>query len=196
MIKINLLPHRAAKKKETAVQQLVIFGGCVTTVLAIAISFWGVKLGQISTTKNDINSANAKITELKTKIGKLDQLKKLKEEVRKKLDVLETLRKNKTGPASRLATLSDVTPEQLWLEKYKEAGTAVSLSGLAFNEELIAQYIRALEASKEFQKVELIVSEQKEFGSFKLKQFELKMETEVAKTVSDQPQAPVGQAKK
>lgn len=195
MIKINLLPHRAAKKKETAVQQLIVFGGCVVVVLAIAVSFWGVKLGQISTTKNDINSANAKIAELKTKIGKLDQLKKLKEEVRKKLDVLETLRKNKTGPASRLATLSDVTPEQLWLEKYKEAGTAVNLSGLAFNEELIAQYIRALEASKEFQKVELIVSEQKELGSFKLKQFELKMETEVVKTASDQPQTPAGQAK-
>ena len=195
MIKINLLPHRAAKKKETAVQQLIVFGGCVVVVLAIAVSFWGVKLGQISTTKNDINSANAKIAELKTKIGKLDQLKKLKEEVRKKLDVLETLRKNKTGPASRLATLSDVTPEQLWLEKYKEAGTAVSLSGLAFNEDLIAQYIRALEASKEFQKVELIVSEQKELGSFKLKQFELKMETEVVKTASDQPQTPAGQAK-
>lgn len=195
MIKINLLPHRAAKKKETAVQQLIVFGGCVVVVLAIAVSFWGVKLGQISTTKNDINSANAKIAELKTKIGKLDQLKKLKEEVRKKLDVLETLRKNKTGPASRLATLSDVTPEQLWLEKYKEAGPAVSLSGLAFNEDLIAQYIRALEASKEFQKVELIVSEQKELGSFKLKQFELKMETEVVKTASDQPQTPAGQAK-
>lgn len=196
MIKINLLPHRAAKKKETAVQQLVIFSGCVIAVLAVAISFWGVKLGQISTTKNDINSANAKIAELKTRIGKLDQLKKLKEEVRKKLDVLEALRKNKTGPASRLATLSDVTPEQLWLEKYKESGTMVSLNGLAFNEELIAQYIRALEASKEFQKVELIVSEQKELGSFKLKQFELKMETEVVKTVGDQPQAPLEQVKK
>lgn len=178
MIRINLLPVRASKKKETAVQQIAIFIISIVVALVIVLSFWAVKLGQISSTRNDINAANAKIAELKSKIGKLDELKKLKEEVKKKLDVLETLRKNKTGPASRLATLSDVTPEQVWLEKYKETGTGVSLTGIAFNEELIAQYIRALEASPSYQGVELVVSEQKNLETVKLKGFELKFAIE------------------
>ena len=179
MIRINLLPVRAAKKKETAFQQLIIAGASVLVVLAIVAALWLVKLGQISGTQNDITAANAKIAELKSKIGKLDEIKKLKDEVKKKLDVLAQLRKDKTGPATRLATLSDVTPDQLWLEKYKENGKDITISGLASNEELIAQFIRALEVSPEYEKVELVVSEQKDISGNKLKRFDLSFKLEM-----------------
>lgn len=178
MIRINLLPVRAAKKKETALQQLFILGASVIAVLVIVLVLWGVKLGQISGVQKDIQAANAKLSELTAKIGKLDQIKKLKDEVKKKLDVLTILRKNKTGPAQRLATLSNVTPDQLWLEKYKENGDKITISGLAFNEELIAQFIRALEASPEYEKVDLVVSEQKDVNGNKLKRFELTFKIE------------------
>jgi len=185
MIRINLLPVRAAKKKETALQQIFILGASVAAVLVVVLSLWGIKLGQISGANNDINAANAKISELKSKIGKLDEIKKLKDDVRKKLDVLGTLRKNKAGPASRLSTLSDVTPDQLWIERYKEGGGQISVSGLAFNEELIAQFIRALEASPEYEKVELLVSEQKDVGTNKLKRFDLTFKIEAPAIVQE-----------
>jgi len=187
MIRINLLPVRAAKKKETALQQIFIFCAGVVAVLVIVLSLWGIKMGQIAGTNNDINAANAKISELKTKIGKLDEIKKLRDEVKKKLDVLAALRKNKSGPALRLATLSDVTPDQLWLEKYKESDTQITVSGMAFNEELIAQFIRALEASSEYEKVELLVSEQKDVGTNKLKRFDLTFKVEAAKAAQEPP---------
>lgn len=186
MIRINLLPVRAAKKKETALQQIVIAVTAVVAVLIVVLALWLVKLGQISGTQNDITAANAKISELKNKIGKLDEIKKLKDEVKKKLDVLAELRKNKTGPATRLSTLSSVTPDQLWLEKYKENGKDITISGLAFNEELIAQFIRALEASPEYEKVDLVVSEQKDVNGNKLKRFELTFKLE-APTPATEP---------
>jgi type IV pilus assembly protein PilN len=105
MIRINLLPVRAAKKKETALQQIFIFCAGVVAVLVLVLSLWGIKMGQIAGTNNDINAANAKISELKTKIGKLDEIKKLRDEVKKKLDVLAALRKNKTGPAQSVGYL-------------------------------------------------------------------------------------------
>jgi len=178
MIRINLLPIRAAKKKETAVQQLIIVAACVVLVLVVVLSLWAFKLGQIAGVEKDIQANEAKLNELKAKIGKLDQTNKLKEEVKKKLDVLALLRKNKTGPATRLATLSDVTPDQLWLEKYRENGDQISISGLAMNEELIAQFIRALEDSPEYERVELMVSEQKDVAGTKLKRFDLTFKIE------------------
>ena len=197
MIRINLLPVRAAKKKETALQQIFIFSAGVIAVLVLVLVLWLVKLGQISGTQNDINAANAKISELKAKIGKLDEIKKLKDEVKKKLDVLALLRKNKSGPATRLATLSDITPDQLWLEKYKENGDTISISGLAFSEELIAQFIRALEASPEYEKVDLVVSEQKDVTGYKLKRFDLTFKIESLNPVkTDIPGPAVAQPKK
>jgi type IV pilus assembly protein PilN len=178
MIRINLLPVRAAKKKETALQQIFIFCAGVVSVLVIVLVMYGVKRGQMYSVNKDITAANAKNKELLDKIGELSKVEKLKEEVKKKLDVLTTLRKNKVGPATRLATLSDVTPDQLWLEKYKESAGQISISGLAYNEELIAQFIRALEASPEYEKVELLVSEQKDVGTSKLKRFDLTFKIE------------------
>ena len=183
MIRINLLPVRAAKKKETAIQQLALAGASFGLVLVVILIMFFVKLGQISGTKNDITAANAKIAELKAKIGKLDELKKLKDEVMKKLDVLAQLRKNKSGPAQRLATLSDATPDQLWLESYKETGDSIKIAGLSMNEELIAQFIRALEASADYERVDLVVSEQKDLAGTKLKRFELTFQLERARPV-------------
>jgi len=173
MIKINLLPVRAAKKKETAIQQISIFCFSIVLVAVILMALYGLKLGQISSAKNDISSANIKINELKTKIGKLEELKKFKEQVKKKLDVLAQLRKNKTGPAHRLATLSDITPDKLWLTVYAENNDSVKLAGVAYTEDLIAQFMRNVQASNDYTGVELVVSEQKEISGTKLKSFEL-----------------------
>lgn len=173
MIKINLLPLRAAKKKETAIQQITIFCCCLVLVAAIILAMYLVKQVQISSTKADINTANTKINELKTKIGKLEELKTLKDQVNKKLDVLTQLRKNKTGPAQRLDTLSNVTPDQLWLTGYTESGNNIKITGIAYTEDLIAAFMRGMEATADFMGVELVVSEQLDSGGTKLKRFEL-----------------------
>jgi len=195
MIKINLLPVRAAKKKETAVQQIAIFCTCLVLVLAIVMTMYFVKRLQITDAKNDISTANNKINDLKTKIGKLEELKTLKEQVKKKLDVLTQLRKNKTGPAQRLATLSVSAPDRLWLTSYSESDADIKISGLALNEELIASFMRALEASSDYTGVELLVSEQKETDGVKLKRFDitckLRLSSETTKSQTTTPANPV-----
>jgi type IV pilus assembly protein PilN len=173
MIKINLLPVRAGKKKETAIQQVAIACASLIVVFLVIGVLYGLKLGQISFTKNDIAAANIKINELKAKIGKLEEVKKFKEQVKMKLDVLTQLRKNKTGPAKRLATLSDITPDKLWLTAYAESNENVRLSGISYTEDLIAQFMRSVQSSNDYTGVELVVSEQKEILGTKLKSFDL-----------------------
>ena len=113
-------------------------------------------------------------------------MKTLKEQVRKKLDVLSQLRKNKTGPAQRLATLSDITPEQLWLTGYAESGNDVKVSGKAFTEDLIAQYMRNIQATDHFMGVELIESLQIDEAGTKLKSFQLAFKLKNDATVQAQ----------
>ncbi|MHB8120888.1 MAG: PilN domain-containing protein [Desulfuromonadaceae bacterium] len=182
MIKINLLPVRAAKKKETAIQQIVIFCVVVAAIALVVTSLYMLKRVQITTAREDIVSAQNKINDLKKKIGKIEELKALKEQVKKKLGVLSQLRKNKTGPAQRLSSLSDLTPDKLWLTNYSETGPNVKISGIALTEDLIAYFMKALEGSSDFMVVELMVSEQTEVAGTKLKKFDLtmKLESELA----------------
>ena len=191
MIKINLLPVRAAKKRETAIQQITIACAVIVIVAVVVISMYGLRLGQISATKKDISAANVKISELKTKIGKLEELKKFKEQVKMKLDVLAQLRKNKSGPAQRLATLSDITPDKLWLTGYTEDGANVKAGGMSVSEELIAQFMRNIQASNDYAGVELVLSEQKEVAGTKLKHFELTFKLkQIATPTTTQVEAP------
>lgn len=173
MIKINLLPVRAAKKKETIKQQLAVAGISVASVLLISGAVYGITLSRISGVKTEIKSSESEIEGLKKKIGEIDNLKKLQAEVKKKLDILNLLRKEKNGPANRLAILSDIVPEKMWLTKYTETGGNVAISGVAFSEEMIADFMRALQASDEFANVDLQVSEQVDSGGVKTKRFDI-----------------------
>jgi type IV pilus assembly protein PilN len=191
MIKINLLPIRAARKKETAKQQIIIYLLSILGVVVLALLmffFIGLK---IQSTKTEIDRTENQIKELKAKIGKINNLKKLQMEVQKKLDVLNLLRKGKVGPVHRLLTLSEAAPDKLWLTKYAENGSDVSISGVAFNEELIAAYMKNLEASPDYENVELIVSEQMEMKGIKVKKFDLKLRLETGKP--PEPAKPVKQ---
>jgi type IV pilus assembly protein PilN len=181
MIRINLLPVRAAKRKESARQQVVILFGALAIMLLLSFLVYSYLLVKVSSTKDEIARSEQELVELKAKIGKIKDLEKLKSEVQKKLDVLSRLRREKTGPVQRLQTLSQSAPEKLWLTGYTESGQSITLNGIAFNEDLIASFMKSIEASTDFEKVELIVSEQSELSGMKLKKFELKFNLEPPK---------------
>lgn len=181
MIKINLLPTRAAKRKETARQQVVILAGSLVLVLLLALGTYSFFLIRINSTKSEISKAEQELTELKAKIGKIKELEKLKAEVTKKLNVLAQLRSERKGPVNRLMAISRAVPERLWLTRYSESGTTVTLSGVAFTEDLIADFMRSLEQSPDFMNVELVVSEQVMISGMKLKKFDLRFSLEPPK---------------
>jgi type IV pilus assembly protein PilN len=182
MIKINLLPVRAAKRKETARQQAVIVAGTLVLVLLLALGAYLYLLIKISSTKDEISKSEQELAELKAQIGKINELEKLKAEVTKKLDILNQLRREKTGPVNRLKTISQAVPERLWITGYSESGTTVALSGVAFSEELIADFMRSIERSPDFATVELVVSEQVVISGMKLKKFDLRFNLESPKS--------------
>lgn len=173
MIKINLLPVRAAKKKETTRQQISILIITVVGTLAISACLYSMVISKISNTKDDIAKTDQEIQQLKAKIGQIDNIKKLQADVKKKLDILNRLRKEKNGPANRLAMLSDAVPDKLWLTKYNESAGVISISGASFSEDVIALFLKNLQAIPDYSNVELQVSEQTEIAKTKAKRFDI-----------------------
>jgi len=190
MIKINLLLVRGAKKKETVKQQIMILILVLVASVVIIGGIYFYLLGRISSAKAEIAQTESEILQLKAKIGQIENLKKLQEEVRKKLDVLNQLRVGKTGPVKRLAALSETVPDKLWLTKYGESGDAITISGIAYTEELIADFMRNLDASRQFTQVELQVSEQVDLSGVKAKRFDLTCKLASLKKEETKPQQP------
>ena len=173
MIKINLLPVRESQKKEKLREQVVVLVACAILVIIGCAAAYTTILAKISQ-KNDAVSAQAKIIDqLKKEIGEVEKVKKLQGELQSKLDILGTLKANKTGPAHMLDELSVATPERLWIDAFDNVAGVVNLSGMGVNEEVVATFLQQLESSPYYMNVELQSLEQATVQGNKLQKFKV-----------------------
>ncbi|MFK5927216.1 MAG: PilN domain-containing protein [Desulfuromusa sp.] len=178
MIRINLLPVRAAQKKEKLRSQLSIFFLCLILV-CIACGFLYVqKMTAINSVKDNIAAINQKNNELKKKIGQVKDFEKKKADLEKKLAILQTLKDGKSGPVHLLDELSAALPEKLWLTKFTEKAGRINLAGVADNENTVAVFMKNLETSPYYKNIELSVTEQTKAGDRKMQKFTLNCSVE------------------
>ena len=176
MIKINLLLARKEKKKVGMRKEfIVLILSVVLLVMVLAFVQWRLEkekddtLAQISTTKKEI----AYYKSLTTEVTKAKEAQKTLQE---KLNIINSLRKEKAGPAKVLDELSIDKPEKIHLESVKKEGSKLGIEGIALDDETIANFMTNLRKSKLFKNVDLIVSEQVEQSKLKLKKFILSCE--------------------
>lgn len=173
MIKINLLPVRAAKKKETLRQQISIAAlSLVFLIIMIGYFHFGISK-RITEVNAQIDAAKMELTKTKAQIGEVSKFKEAKKVLEDKLGVIATLKKGKAGPVKMLDDLSMVTPDKLWISSFKEKEAGISVEGLAISNEVIAKLMTELEKSPFFKDIELVVTEQVEQAGMKLKKFSL-----------------------
>jgi type IV pilus assembly protein PilN len=74
-----------------------------------------------------------------------------------RVDVIDSLRANQTGPVNLLAMLGETVnnTEAVWLSKMDETGGAVSLEGTALSTDAVANLIANLQKTGYFQSVEI-----------------------------------------
>jgi type IV pilus assembly protein PilN len=176
MIKINLLLARKEKKKAGMRKEfIVLILSVVLLVMVLVFIQWRLEkekddtLAQISTTKKEI----AYYKSLTTEVTKAKEAQKTLQE---KLNIINTLRKEKASPAKVLDELSIDKPEKIHLESVKKEGSKLGIEGIALDDETIANFMTNLRKSKLFKNVDLIVSEQVEQSKLKLKKFILSCE--------------------
>ena len=176
MIKINLLLARKEKKRVGLRKEIVVLILSIVLLVALIILFqWRLEketeetLAKISNTKKEI----AYYKSLTTEVTKAKEAQK---SLQDKLNIINSLRKEKATPAKVLDELSIDKPEKLHLESLKKDGSKLRIEGIALDDETIANFMTNLRKSKLFKNVDLIVSEQVEQSKVKLKKFILSCE--------------------
>lgn len=178
MIRINLLPVKAAQKKERLRGQLIIFGLSAALVAGSCFAVYGTYLTKVSNVKDEIATTEQDIQRLKKTLGEVAQFKKLQEELRGKLEILGNLKTARSGPVRLLDELGTAIPNRLWITSFKESKGSISIAGIGLNEETVAEFLRNLESSPYYQGVELKVIEQTAQGGQKLHKFDVSCRTE------------------
>jgi len=176
MIKINLLLARKEKKKVGMSKEIVVLILSIFLLLVLLVIVqWRIDkekentIAQISNTKKEI-------TYYKSLIAEVDKAKALQKTLQDKLNVINSLKKQKSSPSRVLDELSIDKPEKIQLESLKKEGGKLGIEGIALDDETVANFMTNLRKSKVFKNVDLIVSEQIEQSKIKLKKFILSCE--------------------
>jgi len=171
MIRINLLPVRAARRREAVVRHLVLFAVGLGAIVFVG----GIIYTADSSSLRDIQRANAAlrsdIDDLKKVIGEVDEYKAEEQRLAQKLGVIEDLRDKKTGPVRMLDRVASDIPDKLWLTELDESDQKVTLKGVSINNEVIATFMSRLEDSNLFAEVYLVSIERETIDDLNLKRF-------------------------
>lgn len=171
MIRINLLPVRAEKKKESIRQQISI-GLLLIFFVVIVMVFLQLSLSRsISSIQAELSNVESEIGKYKQLLKEVSEYKGQKKVMEEKIKVIEQLEKNRQGPLLLLEEMSSSIPDSAWLEKMQEKGKFIEITGFAVDNETIADFMERLEDAKGFERVELIVTSRVDKVGMNLKNF-------------------------
>ncbi len=147
MIPINLLPHRAARRK--AQQQQFFVLGALTVGLAAAIVIV-VHIFFAGRIENQLERNKYLESEIVLLDKQIDEIRKLKEQTQALLArkrVVESLQTNRTETVRLLDQLVRQLPDGIYLKTIKQSGQRVNVVGYATSNARVSTLMRNFEAS-------------------------------------------------
>ncbi|HEX8956816.1 MAG TPA: PilN domain-containing protein [Burkholderiaceae bacterium] len=144
MIRINLLPHREAKRKQnkTAFFRLLAVAAVFAGVIAFLI--WGY-IGHLIADQDDRN--NLIKTEIKHLDEQIAEIATLKDEIaalKARQQAVEDLQSDRNQPVYLFDELVKQVPEGVFLKSFKQEGQKVVLVGTAQSNERVSDLLRNL----------------------------------------------------
>ncbi len=147
MIPINLLPHRAARRKAAQKQFAVLAAMTVGLAAAIVVAVHTFFAERI---ENQLERNRYLETEIAALDKQIDEIKKLKEQTAALLArkrVVESLQTTRTETVRLLDQLVRQLPDGIYLKSIKQTGKTVNVVGYATSNARVSTLMRNFEAS-------------------------------------------------
>jgi type IV pilus assembly protein PilN len=187
MIRINLLPYRAARKKENIRIQVNVFLGSVFIVVLLMVWINAILGGRIKDLNAKISSTREQVAKYQKINAEIAEIKKKLETLDRKIRVIESLEADRKAPVQNLDSLYNLLVEKrMWYDQIQEKGDTFLLNGIALDNYTVADFMTRIEKSDRFENVRLSSIKQYELKGreLKLKQFEVNFKK---KSVEQEP---------
>ena len=173
MIRINLLPHRAEKRKAKQ-NQFIAFSVISIALGAAIVGFVHVAImAQIDNQERRNAYLNKEIVVLDKQI---DEIKKLREQTKSLLDrkaVVENLQSTRADVVHLMDQMLRILPDGVYLKSLKQTGNKISLIGYAQSNARVSTLMRSIADSPWLETPTLIVITATGTGGARLNEFSL-----------------------
>jgi Tfp pilus assembly protein PilN len=169
MIRINLLGMSKPKNRRSAgpAAPTIEVGDVgspkvkVLVALMLAIAFNGGYWYHLDHQSQEI-AAKMKVAEQKNRElsevkAKYLERQKEADNYKRRVDVIDQLRKNQAGPVNLLNTIGDTVngTEAVWLSTMKDTGASIDITGMALSTDAVADLIANLQKTGYFKSIEI-----------------------------------------
>ncbi len=160
MIRINLLPVKQIKAEVSRRRELTLGAMCLGATIAVIAAVYVVQYGRVMSLEGEVSGLRTELTALNVKAKSVLDLQNKIKEVKSKHEVIVDIDKKKAGPVRVMESLSAATPGSLWLTQFKEVGGNLTITGVASDNQTIAEFLKALGNHAYFKNTELVETTQ------------------------------------
>jgi type IV pilus assembly protein PilN len=161
MIRINLLPYRAARKKENIRYQVNVFIGSVVCLLLLIFWYNSLLNGNIADLNSEISTTREQVAKYQAINKEIAEIKSTLALIEKKIEVITALERDRKAPVQNLDGIYQLLVEKrMWYSQIEEKGDNIKISGVAIDNQTVADYMTRIEKSERFQNVRLAAIKQ------------------------------------
>jgi len=182
MIRINLLPFRAARKKENIRRQVSVFFLCLLLVMVVLVwihFYLGSKQQRLTT---NVADTKKELALYKKKNAEIKEIRKKLKDLEMRQNVIKDLEKRRFEPVHVLDELTGkIVSERMWLTRLDIKGNQMDVDGIALDNKTVADFIDNLESlsklddqkARMYEKVRLNKLQQEKIRNINMKKFEI-----------------------
>lgn len=141
-----------------AMQAYLLLGIFLGGALLVCLGLFFYVSGQIRELDTKIAAAEERQRQLQEIKRQVDALELKRATFQRKVDLIERLKAEQSGPVHMLDEISKALPDFVWLTNLEQTGTAVRFTGQSNGLTSVADFISALERSGWFPNVDLASS--------------------------------------
>ncbi len=155
MAKINLLPWREERRQQLTKEFYMLLGvAAAVAVLLFGLTFYYFDQS-IQYQKQRNTFLDREITKLDQQIEEIKKLEKQTANLIARQTVIEELQSSRTQMVHLFDELVKTIPNGVFLEKITQKGTTLSMEGYSQSHSRVSDYMRRLDSSSWFEKIEL-----------------------------------------
>ena len=155
MAKINLLPWREERRQQQTKEFYILLGfaaGLALLLFGLAYYYYDQNI-KFQNQRNAF--LTAEIAKLDAQIEEIKALEAKKASLIARQEVIEELQANRTQMVHLFDELVKTIPNGVFLEKITQQGVVISMEGYSQSHSRVSDYMRRLDESKWFAKIEL-----------------------------------------
>ena len=187
MIRINLLPHRAEKRRNRQIQFAALCA--ISLVLgAILVGFVHAAIsGKISYQERRNEYLKQETVVLDKQIAEIRKLREQTQSLLARKNVVENLQSTRSDVVHLLDQVLHILPDEVYLRSLKQTGNKIHITGVAQSNARISTLMRAIESSPWLNSPSLIEIHASSAGGLRQSEFTMTFMLTKVQDTSDKP---------